>query len=226
MPTLRPGALRLHFATAAPAENRLGQDVVEDLVARTRVAALVDRAENSLPSQRCHHRPGLRLRQPREARQVGGPVRHLRSRRSHQVLEHARGGVLLAGVENGHRAVEVFPDDRTCAAQLVERRGSKNVRAALALLVPHPFHHELEVRGLDAARLLGDGGLSENGFDKRRLDVDPLVPGNELVPATDRPDDRRRRGGVVERLDAKVVREDVGDPHLEHVEARERVVAE
>src|SRR5881396_4182487 len=106
------------------------------------------------------------------------------------------------------------------------------------LLVPDAFHHELEIRRLDAARVrfagrkstaclseidLTPGRLREDGFDQLGLDHDRLV--GELVVALDRFCDRVARRGPVEMIEAEVVREEARDAALESVELGEGIVS-
>ena len=91
--------------------------------------------------------------------------------------------------------------------------------------VPHTLHHELQIRRLDPIRLAGHGRLREHGVDELRLDVDALLRGDDVVPPLDRPKDRCGCRRAVETIEPQVVREEVRDPPLEHVELRERVVA-
>ena len=64
---------------------------------------------------------------------------------------------------------------------------------------------------------------SRIGLDQLRLDLDVIV--GEPVVALDRAEDRRARGGTVELVEAQVVGEEPGDPRLEPVELRQRIVA-
>ena len=52
------------------------------------------------------------------------------------------------------RALEMLLDDPLGAAELGERRARRTSRASLALDLPEPLHHELEIRRLDARRAL------------------------------------------------------------------------
>ena len=65
------------------------------------------------------------------------------------MVEEPRDEIALARRRARERPLEVLLDDLLCAAELGERRGAQHVRAALALDLPEPLQHELEVRRLD-----------------------------------------------------------------------------
>ena len=114
------------------------------------------------------------------------------------------------------------------------------VGALLALLVPQPLHHELEVGRLDAndavptldgsspdladADLAGDD-LVEHRLDEPRLDLDGALLGDTPVVLRNRLHDRCAGGGRIEMLESEIVPEHARDPSPEDVELGQRILA-
>ena len=104
-------------------------------------------------------------------------------------------------------------------------RGTSTSRSSrdpgLALALPQPLQHELEVGSLDA----GFGRrLVEHRLDERFLGRELLA--GQLAVAGERAEDRGLPGLPVEPVEAQQVREELGDPAGELVELREGVVAQ
>ncbi len=206
-PATRHRPLPLELAPPAPVEDRLGEDVVEDLVPVA--VGGVERAEDALAAQRPEHRLGLAPAEVRELREVRGAVRDLRPGRRDQVLEHAGRSVLILVVEYRQRPVEVIADDCAGAPELLEGRLAENARSALVLFVPHALHHELQVRRLDPIGVRTRGRLGEHVVDEAGLDRDAVVRLDELVPPLRRPENRRARGAAVEPVEPQLIPEHV-----------------
>ncbi len=119
--------LALGLVVRAPGEHRLGEDVVEDLVAD--VAALLERAQDPPVGERRQHGTELVHGHASEVGEVRELVRDLRSRRRDEVVEEPRRDVLLLGRKRVHGALEVLLDDVLRAAEALERRHAEDVRA-------------------------------------------------------------------------------------------------
>ena len=220
----------------APPEDRVGEHVVVDLV-----AALPHRPQDARVAAReaLQHGGHLVLRDVGPLGEVRDRMGDLRARACHQVAECARRDVTLLGRQGAHRLVQVGADDALRAAERLERGQPHHVRAGGGLLRPQAREHELEVGRLDlpdaAADLLraalGDLeparlDLVEDGVDERRLDARPVRARYEVRPALERALDRLPGRRAIEVLEAQVVVEQVRDPALEPVEARDRVLAD
>ena len=111
-----------------------------------------------------------------------------------------------------------------------------------AFLFPQPRQHQLQEGCLDP-RLAGAGAvdharsgtaeldvadphLVEHRFDQARLDLHALIRGYAAVVFLQRPHDRLAGCLAAEAVYPQVVAEQVGDPSLEPVEPRERVLAD
>ena len=129
-------------------------------------------------------------------------------------------------------------DDLARSAELVQRGNPQGARSRSALDVPQALHDELEVRGFDAQRSTvpldgpdtaraeldpADTDSVEDAFDEGILGEDLVAL--QLVPATQRPDDRRASGRAVEPVESEHVREELRNVRLEAIEARQRVLA-
>ena len=112
-------------------------------------------------------------------------MRDLRPGRRHEVVEEPRGEIAVACRRGPRAPLEMLLDDLLGAAELRERRGAQDVRAALALDLPEPLQHELQIRRLDAARPLafldepaaGEVPLDPAGGDLVEHRLDELVLG-------------------------------------------------
>ena len=100
-----------------PGQHRVGEHVVEDLVARPAAVLAVHLAQDPLVPERLEHRPELGLVDRRVLGEIGRAVRDLRPRRRDEAVEDARGDVLLRRPEPGERALEMLTDDRLGAAE-------------------------------------------------------------------------------------------------------------
>src|SRR5204863_4466348 len=209
-------AIPFEHPASPPRKDAVGQDVVEDLVALASAGA-VDGTDDALAAENVQHRRDVGLSNRRVLREVTRAVGDLPSGGRDKVVEHRRGDVLLFRLQPAESPLEMRPDDRLRAAELVERRQAENGRSPLALDLPEPLQHELQVRRLDpllvrldaaAARAtdvdLARGDLVEHCLDQLRLDANVLT--RELVVALDRADDRRARAAPVEVVEPEVVR--------------------
>ena len=118
----------------APGEHRLGQDVVEDLVAH--VAALLERAQDPSLGEGVERPDAAPRRDAPEVREVRDLVRDLRPGRRDEVVEEARGDVLLLRRELLERTLQMLLDDVLCASEPLERLRAERVRARS--LAPRP----------------------------------------------------------------------------------------
>ncbi len=236
VPPARRFSLPLHcrsrFELAPPHEHRLGQHVVEDLVASAFIVAVDrDRTQDALRSETVEDRLQLDRRLVGVVDEISERVRDLRSRRCDEELQRARRNRRLARRQGSQRSLEVRADDRPCAAELLERRTPQHGRARRPLDLPQPLQHELEIRRLDpgrAARVRRAGGGSDfcdHGVDKRFLDPHPVIRIGDRVPLLERTDDRGARGCSVEMVEAQPVGENRGNARLEAVESRKCVLA-
>ena len=176
----------------------------------------------------------------RELREVGRLVGDLRPGRRDEVVEEPRSDVALRGRQRLDRALEVIGDDLARTTELVERRGAQRRRAARALDVPEPLHHELQVRAPRSPRarpfpLVGSRPARPSSIrpvptpsstSPTSASSIVTVVAFELAPALERLDDRRATGGAVEVVEAEDVAEQVRDRRLEPVERGERVLAQ
>ena len=128
---LRLLALALEPPLAPPGEHRVGEHVVEDLVARPAAVLALHLAQDPLVPERLEHRPELVLVDGRVVGEIGRAVRDLRPRRRDEVVEDARRDVLLLGPEPGERAVEMLANDRLGPAELDQRLQPERVGAGL-----------------------------------------------------------------------------------------------
>src|SRR4029079_18812238 len=164
-------------------------------------------------------------------------MRDFRSGWRHEMVEHRRGDVLLFRPQPTESALEMRADDRARSAELLERRQAQNGRSALALDLPEPLQHKLQVGRLDPALVhlhttaaavphvdLARGDLVEHRLDQLGLDANLLA--GELVVALERPDDRLARAAPVEVIEPEVVREEVWYPPFEGVELGERILTQ
>ena len=238
-PPCRLEALPLQLPAAAPREHRLGEDVVEDLVALAAARGAVDRAEDPLAVERREHRAHQLFRHRRVLGEIARALRDLRTGRRDEVVEHLRGDVLLLRNELVERALDVRAYDCPCPAEPAQRRELQRGRPLCTLRLPDAFQHELEIRRLDPAGtssavddaearaaevdLAGDDFV-QHGRDKLRVDGDVLA--RELVPALDRAENGRARRLRVEVLETELVCKDVRDARLEDVELSESVLAQ
>ena len=154
------------------------------------------------------------------------------------MVEHAGSDVLFRRAQGGHRPFEMILDDVLRSAECCECRQPEHVRMSLALDLPQPLQHELQIRRLDAGPVLLDGGaasdeprvdpacrnLPEDRFDERGLDLDGGRL--ELVVAPEWAEHGRAGGGAIEQVEAKVVREEAWNPSLEDIQSRELIVAD
>ena len=118
LPPVRLPPLALQSPLQPPRAHWLGEHVVKDLV----TVGSVDGAEDPLPVQRREHRQQRCLRHRRVLREVAHPMRHLRSRRRHEMVEHACRDVLLVSVEHVECAFQVLANDRLRPAERSQRR--------------------------------------------------------------------------------------------------------
>src|SRR5438034_9851894 len=131
-------------------------------------------------------------------------------------------------------------DDVLRASELREGGETKHGRATCVLDLPEPRQDELELRRLDAvlvARRNGHatprraeldtlrGDLVENCELELGLDLHALVRWDELVVASERPDDRSSRCAAVEPLEPQPVREQVRNRRLQRIQPRQCVFA-
>ena len=128
-------------------------------------------------------------------------------------------------------------DDPARATELRERLRAQDGRAASALLLPDPLHHQLEIRRLDptsAPAALDDPAAREPPFDPARRDlVDDRrhecrlgyhLRSADRLELGQRFHDRGAGGIDVEVIEPEHVPEQPGHPSLEGVEIGERVV--
>src|SRR5215212_10421626 len=153
------------------------------------------------------------------------------------MVEHRGGDVLLRRLQAPEGLLQMCSHDRLGSSQLPERREAEDGRATLALNLPQPLEHELQIRGLDPVLVLPDapaagspdvdlprGDLIEECIDELRLDLDRLAA--QLVVALDRPEDRGAAALRVEVVEPEVVGKEVGNAALERIELRESVLAQ
>jgi len=210
---------------------------VEDLVPPAGRVAVRQRPQDALAGQTVDDAAQRSLFHARIAREVVDSVRDLGSRRSDQVVEERRGRLFLLIVESGQRALEVLLNDPFGAAEFCERRAPERRSVAVPLDVPQALEDELEVRGLDPlAALLGlyhtasgepvvdppgpdlvEERLHEFRLGRVALAAEPLV-------LLERADDRRAARLAIEVVEPEVVREQPGNPRLEGVQRRERII--
>ena len=164
-------------------------------------------------------------------------MRDLGARGRDEVVEHGCGNVLVCRREAPERPLEMRPHDRVGPSQLAERREAENGRAPLALDLPQPLEHELQVRRFDPILVFLDataagspdvdltrGDLVEDHLHELGLDLDRFA--GQLVVALNRPEDRGAAAVPVEVVEPEVVGEEVRDPALERIELREGVLAQ
>ena len=119
------------FVAAAPVENRLGEDVVEQFVARRLASGRVDLAQDAAAlaaAELLEHRRDLGLGPFRPVGEVRGGMGDLRLRARDEVAEGVGGDRLLATGEAAKRVVEVVLDDPLRAAECLEP-GASSARA-------------------------------------------------------------------------------------------------
>ena len=198
----RPLTLRLGLLLAQllvrlpPLEDRLGEDVVEELVAdRGLAGGRGDGAEDAAAlaaAELLEHGRDLRLGPSRPLGEVGGGVGDLRLRAGDEVAEEVGGRGLLAGGELAERLEQVVLDDLLRAAERLQPGQVERVRAGLDRRAPEPLQHELEEGRLDpagrcrigagAVAALGEreparGGRLDHLLGQRRLDLVGLLAG-------------------------------------------------
>ncbi len=154
-PPQRQPARTLLLVAASPLENRLGEDVVEELVAdRGLAGGRGDGAEDAAAlaaAELLEHGRDLRLGPSRPLGEVGGGVGDLRLRAGDEVAEEVGGRGLLAGRELAERFEQVVLDDLLRAAERLQPGQVEGVRAGLDRRAPEPLQHELEEGRLDPA---------------------------------------------------------------------------
>ncbi len=138
MAAVRLALLRLQLAIGlvlgTPREHRLGEDVVEDLVAD--VTSLLDRAQDPELGEPIEHGRDHGHRRACKVGEIGDVVCDLRAGRRHQMIEEPRRDVLLLHRELRHCACEVLLDDVLCAAET--SRASRLEGRPRPLLAPPP----------------------------------------------------------------------------------------
>ena len=240
------------FVAAAPVEDRFGEDVVEQFVAGRLTPGRVDLAQDPptvAATELLEHGCDLGLGSFRPIGKVRGGVRDLCVRARHEIAKRVGGNRLLAACQAAERILEVVGDDPLRAAERLEPGACQLPGAGLDGRDPHPVHHELQERRLDRVRaptvrsvraravrgvgfraLAGADPPPSRGVDhrvnERRLDRVVLGLGQPAVPLLDRSLDRLpcRVGG--ELLDPQVILKQPGDPVLEAVELRPRVLTD
>ena len=244
-PPPAPPALRcllLAQLRLPPLEDRLGEDVVEELVAASRLAGWrSDGAEDAAAlaaAELLEHGRDLRLGPLRPLGEVGGRVGDLRLRAGDEEAEEVGGDGLLGGRELAERFEQVVLDDllRTAerlaagrassvCAPAVDRRRARAARARAGGTAPRPRRRSPPRRGAVAA--LGEPEPAGGGrLDHRRRPAParprtaPRPGGRRRFHSSTGPVDRLARRLAVEVLDADVVREQGGDAALEAVELR------
>ena len=179
-----------------PLEDRLGEDVVEELVADHGLAGRRgDGAEDAAAlaaAELLEHGRDLRLGPPRPLGEVGGGMGDLRLRAGDEVAEEVRGRRLLSGCELAEGFEQVVLDDLLRAAERLQPGQVEGVRAGLDRRAPEPLQHELEEGRLDpagrcrlgaaAVAALGErkparGGRLDHLLGQRRLDLVRLLAG-------------------------------------------------
>ena len=150
-PTLAAGLapLALDLVLLPPCEERLGENVVEDLDA-WRAAGTVDAAQDPLAFERRDKPAQRRGRDIRKRRQVPLRMRELPTRGSHELADDPRSRILVAGRKALEASLDVGPNDRLGTAETGQRLETEPARARDALLGPQPLQHELQERRLDA----------------------------------------------------------------------------
>jgi hypothetical protein len=228
-----------------PGEDRLGEDVVEELVARALlVVSGCDGTEDAAAlaaAQLVEHGGDLWLGTLCPLGQIGGRMGDLRLGTADEEAEAARRDVLLGECEPAERLEEMVLDDPGRSAECLEAGECERVLAGCNGLAPEPLEDELQERRLHPvagrvpgrnlpARLEGQpptGGRGEHCIDERGLDRERLRAVVERpVPGLDRPLDRLARAVEVEMVDPDVVREERRDVPLEAVELGPRVLAD
>ena len=211
-----------------PVEQRLREDVVEDLVGRRVVDGPQDAGVAA--GQLLERSRDVVLPHAGEPGQVRPALGDLRAGRRDQVVERARHPPALRRRELGHRLAEVLADDLAQAAHRAQRRDAQLGRAALPLALPQPSHDELEVGRLDAlpaAEPEAAGGAGAGlALVQQREDVLGQAGLERRLAAGDRLGDRLDGGGVGHRPEPHEVAELRRRRPLEQVEARERVLAQ
>ncbi len=109
VPAVRGRAFLLEPALLAPGADRLGEDIVEDLVP----VRAVDAVDDPVARQRREHGAQRALRHAGVLREIVSVMCDLRPRRGHEMLEHARGNVLLVRSEPRERAEQMVAHDRS-----------------------------------------------------------------------------------------------------------------
>ena len=231
-----------------PAEDRRGEHVVEDLVARLLVQT--GRARQGPDDagvrrrQRGQHGPHPLLGEPGVVGQVDRAVADLAAGRGDQVVEDGRGHLLLLGRQPVQRLVQVRADDPLGAAEGLKGRDPQPPRPLLGLPRPQAGQHHLEVGGLDrrvgqvAGRPGGpappdhrqhhpaDPDPLQHPADQLRLGRPRLLVSEQLVVPPERLQDRGLGLADAQMPDAHVVLEQVGDAALEAVQPGQRVLAD
>ena len=242
----RPPSLLL-LVLPAPLEDRLGEDVVEELVAGLSLAGRRRRNAPNDPArlaaaQLLQHLRDLRLAPPRPLRQIRGRMCDLRLRARDEEAEEIGCDRLLLRSEAGEGLQEVVLHDVFGPTECVEPGDRQLARPRVDRGSPEPLHDELEERKLDrlgagnrcpggAAALdaceRARGRRVDDGVDQRRLDrVRRLLRRQAMVPLAYRPLDRLAGGRSAEVLHPHVVREQAWNAALEAVELGQGVFAD
>ena len=239
----RGGPLRLELpfrlVLRPPGQHRLGEDVVEDLVARA-LCPVFGGTNYALFDEALKHALGFRLPDRRVAGEIAGPVGDFHARWGDEMVVHRGGSVLLLRRELCHCPFQVILDDVRRAAELAQGLQPEPVRASARLDLPEPLEDELKVRSLDpVGALLADGAASgktqidasgshlvQHGLHELGRRLDAASCGNELVVALERTEDRSPSGTSLEPVEPQRVPEQVRDASLERVQARQRILAD
>ena len=233
----RPSALRPRAARATRAPRRRGRR------GRSRSGRRRRRRRSGEGSARARA-PGGPGRAPRRStraydREIGDPVRDLRPRRRDEVVEHPRGDVPLARRQRRHARARGAPRRsaaRPRARSSVDTRSTRELAACSTsqsrCSTSCRYGVSIRVRVACSAAprppcrsIRPTLDVVEHRVDERGLDRDLLLAA-ELAVALERADDRRAAPLAVEPVEPELVREEAGDPRLEDVEPRERVLAD
>src|SRR6266567_5996095 len=145
--------LPLGLVLRPPGEHGLGEDIVEDLVARA-FRPVLRGTDDPLFDEPLEHVLRLGLSDRCVAGEIAGPMGDLHARRSDEMVVHRGRGVLLVRRELCHRAIQMILDDVRRTAELAQSLEPEPVRAAAHLDLPEPLEDELEVRSLDPVGVL------------------------------------------------------------------------
>ena len=217
-PLDRGPAAPVMVVVATPLEDRLGEDVVEELVPGCAAAGRRgrDTAKDAAAlgaAQPVEHDGHPVLAPARPVGEIGGGMGDLRLRARDEVAEHVGGCVALRGCQRRERLEQVVLHDPLGAAERREAGNREVVPARGDRGAPHALEHELEEGRLDVLAvalrlLLGTGDTRQGELARRRCVEDALdelrlererrrAGGQAPVPFLDRTLDRRgarRRG--------------------------------